>query len=87
MTLTLRQDALLANAEPALDPQDMDRIRLVADYCLIKWARSDFWGMHEEASSITDPEERVVFWGMLRAHSAVRAAIKEYSEMEKRCDR
>ena len=65
-------------------------IRKAADECIALYAAatvrmdkdgdtSGFWELHDVASRITDQEERLLLWEMLRNHSAVRSSIKEYA--------
>lgn len=83
MSLTIKQDAALVDSTPVLDPQPMERLRYIADCILIAWARGDDWAMYGEWSGVTDPEEQLVVWAMLRPHSKVRSAIKGMQEVEK----
>jgi len=58
-------------------------VRRVADACIAAHAAGDDWRCYEEASSITDPEERLVLWGHLHDHSKVRSTIKRMADAEK----
>ncbi len=72
-------DANAAVAQPAYSA----KIAKVAKACIAKHAAGDGWGAYEEASAITDAEEKIQLWDLLRDHSAVRSTIKEYAEMER----
>jgi hypothetical protein len=59
------------------------KIAKVAKACIAAHAADDGWGCYEAASGVTDHEERLYLWELLRDHSAVRSMIKEYAEYEK----
>jgi hypothetical protein len=63
-----------------------DRLRLITDAIIAKHARDDRYGMYEEWVGVTDNEEKLAVWGMLRSHSKVRSAIKEQAEIEKQTE-
>lgn len=69
--------------EPVVTPERAAIVRRVADACIAAHAAGDDWRCYEEASSITDPEERLVLWGHLHDHSKVRSTIKRMAEAEK----
>ena len=58
-------------------------VRAVADACIAKHAKGDEFGAYEEAAAITDGEERRLLWDHLKAHSAVRSAIKAMAAADK----
>ena len=76
------------------EPQDDARtkaIRKVADKCIALHAvavrkkesesdNSGFWALHDEAARVQG-EDRLLLWEMLRDHSAVRSALKEYGSL------
>lgn len=64
-------------------PKRAADVRKAADACIARHAKGDEWGCYEEASSISDPEERRMLWDMLSDHSKVRSSIKAHAEMEK----
>jgi hypothetical protein len=79
-------DADATTHDVARDPHA--HIRAVADACIALHAAavtkldatgdtSGFWALYEKAAGIQG-DEREVLWQMLKAHSAVRAALKEY---------
>lgn len=57
-------------------------VRKIADACIAKHAAGNEWGVHEEASALTDNEDKLRLWEMLREHSAVRATIKRMAQQE-----
>lgn len=75
-------DANAATGKPAA-PENK-RLRKIADACIAAHARGDGWKCYEEASAVTDPEERVELWSLLADHSAVRSTIKEYADLERK---
>jgi hypothetical protein len=79
-----RSSAPAAMPEPAVDPARQKIVRKVADACIAKHAAGDAWGCYEEASAITQPDERVLLWQYLHDHSKVRSTIKEMAELEKK---
>lgn len=81
-----RQNGQQARAEPSARER---AIRDIADRCIalhgaaVAKAEKDddmsgFWELHDCAASVTG-EDRVLLWEMLKNHSAVRGAIKEYA--------
>lgn len=75
-------NAAVASA-PAIDKAQQARVRKVADACIAAHAAGDGWKCYEEASAITDTEEKLALWEALHAHSKVRSTIKEFAEIEK----
>lgn len=67
----------------ALPPERAVIVRRVADACIAAHAAGDDWRCYEEASGITDPEERLALWGHLHDHSKVRSTIKRMADAEK----
>lgn len=49
-----------------------------------KFEAGNEWGAYEEYSTLTDNEEKLYVWGLLKKHSALRAAIKRLGEEERR---
>lgn len=78
-------NAAVGHGEPAstLTAEQKKKIRKVADACIAAQAKGDGWKCFEEASAITDVDEKMELWEMLRGHSKVRSMIKEYAEIEK----
>lgn len=70
------------SVDGALVSQDrMNVIAAVADAIKGQMAKDDILGAYEEATGITDPEEKTALWGML--DSKTRSAIKKVSEQLK----
>ena len=61
-----------------VDPRRMSLIFDVAEAIKDKFAQDDVIGAYEEASGITDPEEKQALWKLL--DSKVRSAIKKHAE-------
>lgn len=76
--------------EAPAGPSEAERaVRKVADACIALHAEAvllrdrdgdtrGFWALHDAAAKVVG-EDRLILWEMLREHSAVRAAIKEYA--------
>jgi len=71
------------NAAAKARAQREERIRKIADACIAKHAAANEWGVHEEASALTDNDDKLRLWDMLKEHSAVRSTIKRMSEQER----
>lgn len=80
-------DATTHEVAARVDPHQ--HIRVVADACIALHAAavakhdatgetSGFWTLYEKAAAIQG-DEREILWTMLKNHSAVRAALKEYA--------
>lgn len=67
---------------PSIAPERAVIVRRVADACIAAHAAGDDWKCYEEASSITDTDERLVLWSHLHDHSKVRSTIKRMAEAE-----
>lgn len=63
-----------------LTPARAKIIRAVASAALQKFNEGDEFGAFEEYISLTDEEEKLAVWGILKPHSAVRSAIKRVGE-------
>lgn len=63
---------------PLVDPSRMSVIADVADAVKQRMAADDVVGGYEEASGLTDPEERTQLWKML--DSKVRSALKKHAD-------
>jgi len=64
--------------EPLVNPARMSIIADVADSIKQHMAGDDLVGAYEEATGLTDSEEKVACWKLL--DSKTRAALKKYSE-------
>lgn len=68
--------------DPLIDPARMSIIADVADSIKSHMADNDLVGAYEEASGLTDPEERTQLWKLL--DSKTRSALKAHSEQLKK---
>jgi hypothetical protein len=68
--------------EPLVNPARMSIIADVADSIRQHMAGDDLVGAYEEASGLTDPEERTALWKLL--DSKTRSALKAHSEALKK---
>jgi hypothetical protein len=68
--------------EPLVNPARMSIIADVADSIKQHMAGDDLVGAYEEASGLTDPEERTALWKLL--DSKTRSALKAHSEALKK---
>lgn len=64
--------------EPLVDPKRMSIIADVADAVKQHMADDDTAGAYEEASGLSDPEERTALWKLL--DSKTRSALKRYAD-------
>ena len=55
-------------------------IQLAASLAVAKFKKGDEIGAYEEISGITDPDEKVYLWKVLKAESALRAFIKKHAQ-------
>lgn len=55
-------------------------IELAASLAVEKFKKGDQIGAYEEISGITDNEEKLYLWGLLKEHSALRAFIKKHAQ-------
>lgn len=65
-----------------LTPQRAQVVRLVARSALQLFNEGDEPGAYGEVSGLTDSEEKLALWSILKPHSALRSAIKRMSEAE-----
>ena len=63
---------------PIVDTRRMSIVADVADAIKQHWADGDIVGAYEEASGLTDSEERTALWQML--DSKIRSALKKHAE-------
>lgn len=75
-------DPLDERQNMGLTPQRYKVIRATARECLQKFNEGDEWACYEAAAAIENNEEKLVLWGILKPHSAVRSCIKALSEAE-----
>lgn len=61
-------------------PDRMAIINDVADAMREKFGRDDLAGAYEEYIGVTDGDEKIALWTMLKADSALRREIKAYGE-------
>jgi hypothetical protein len=55
-------------------------IQLAASIAIAKFKKGDHIGAYEEISGITDTDEKVYLWQLLKAESALRAFIKKHAQ-------
>lgn len=65
-----------------LTPERAKVVRAVAGAALQLFNQGDEVGAYGEASALTDNDEKLALWGILKPHSALRAAIKRLAEEE-----
>jgi recombination protein RecT len=65
-----------------LTPQRAQVVRSVARAALQLFNEGDEPGAYGEVSGLTDNEEKLALWSILKPHSALRSAIKRMSEAE-----
>lgn len=65
-----------------LTPQRAQVVRSVARAALQLFNEGDEPGAYGEVSGLTDSEEKLALWSVLKPHSALRSAIKRMSEAE-----
>lgn len=68
--------------EPLVSPERLSIIADVADSVKQHMAGDDIIGAYEEASGLTDPEERTALWKLL--DSKTRSALKSHSDQLKK---
>lgn len=64
-------------------PTRDDEIAELADIIVDKFEKGNEWGAYEEASTITDNDEKLKLWSLLKPHSKLRAALKKMGEEER----
>jgi hypothetical protein len=55
-------------------------IKLAASAAVVKFKKGDHIGAYEEISGITDADEKLFLWQVLKAESALRAFIKKHAQ-------
>lgn len=63
-----------------LDAERATIIKLAASAAIVKFKRDDHLGAYEEISGITDADEKVYLWQLLKSESALRAFIKKHAQ-------
>lgn len=66
--------------EPKIDPARVDVLVSVADAMREAYARDDVVGAYEEYMGLTDNDEKMYVWNLLKPDSALRAAVKKHGE-------
>lgn len=66
--------------EPKIDPARVDVLVAVADAMREAYARDDIVGAYEEYMGLTDNDEKMYVWNLLKPDSALRAAVKKHGE-------
>ena len=66
-----------------LTPERAKIVRSVARAALQKFNEGDEPGAYGEVCGLTDNEELMVLWGILKPHSALRSALKAMAEAER----
>ena len=74
----------------AIDPESCygvptrdEELAEIADIIVDKFEKGNEWGAYEEASAITDNDEKLKLWSILKPHSKLRAALKKMGEEER----
>jgi recombination protein RecT len=65
-----------------LKPERAKIVRSTARAALQLFNEGDYVGAYGECSAITDNEERLALWGILKPHSALRSALKRLHDEE-----
>jgi len=60
-----------------------EELEEIANAMIQKFNEGNEWGAFEEWRTVTDSEEMLKIWSVLRPHSKLRAAIKKLSDQEK----
>jgi recombination protein RecT len=82
--ITFDQDDILSQPKNfGLTPARAQVVRNVARNALQLFNEGDEMGAYGEVSGITDNEEKLALWGVLKPHSALRSAIKRLSDAER----
>jgi len=63
----------------SIDPERETTIKLAASLAVAKFRKGDQIGAYEEVSGITDADEKLYLWQLLKAESALRAFIKKHA--------
>lgn len=66
-----------------LTPARAKFVRQVAGAAVQKFNEDNETGAYEEASAITDTEEKLALWSILKPHSALRSSLKRQAQEER----
>lgn len=78
-----RDDALDQKGNLGLSPARYKVIRQVAGAALQLFNENDEIGAYGEACAITDNEEKLALWAILKPHSALRSSLKRLADEER----
>jgi hypothetical protein len=62
-----------------IDPERETTLKLAASLAVAKFKKGDQLGAYEEVSGITDADEKLYLWQVLKPESALRAFIKKHA--------
>jgi len=65
-------------------PTHEEELAEIADIIVDKFENGNSWGAYEEYSTLTDNEDKLKVWSILKPHSKLRAALKEHGEAERK---
>jgi hypothetical protein len=63
-----------------IDPERETTLKLAASLAVAKFKKGDQLGAYEEVSGITDADEKLYLWQVLKSESALRAFIKKHAQ-------
>jgi len=63
-----------------IDAERETLIKLAASIAVVKFKKGDQIGAYEEISGITDADEKLYLWQVLKSESALRAFIKKHAQ-------
>lgn len=66
--------------EPQVDPARVDVLVAVVDAMREAYARNDVVGAYEEYIQVTDNDEKLYIWKLLKPDSALRAAVTKHGQ-------
>lgn len=66
--------------EIKIDPERETTLKLAASLAVAKFRKGDHIGAYEEISGVTDGDEKVYLWRVLKSESALRAFIKKHAQ-------
>lgn len=70
-------------AHLGLSPARAKVVRAAAGAAVQKFNEGNEWGSYEEVTGITDSDEKIALWEVLKPHSDLRAAIKRMADAER----
>lgn len=65
-------------------PTRQDELEDIAMAMVEEFEKGNEWGAYEQIAPITDNDEKLVIWGLLKPHSKLRAAMKRLAEQERK---